>query len=574
VPTLKGYSKGDFRADATAGLTTAVLLVPQGMAYALLAGLPPIHGLYAALVPPAIYALFGTSRQLSVGPVAMDSLLVAASVGTLAEVGTANYLAAAITLAMLVGLIQILMGLLRVGFVVNFLSAPVLSGFTSAAAVLIGLSQAKYFFGIDVAASPTVVALVPQLVQELPALSGATLAVGFGSLAVIVLLKWGAPRFPAALVAVAVGSFAVVFLGLQDRVGVVGPVPAGLPRLSFPLVNLALVVELLPMAVTIALVAFMESISVGEVYAKKNKYHLRPDRELVALGLANSAGSLVGGYPVAGGFSRTSVNAQAGARTSVASWVAASGVALALLFLTPLLAHIPHAALAAIILAAVAGLIDYRAVRHLYKVEKRDLALLILTFFATLGFGILPGILIGVSASVLWFVVRTTHPHVAVLGRVPGTRIFRNVARYQNLVTYQGVLIVRMDSQFYFGNIAYLREKLEELEHAMNEPLATVIMDFSSINNIDSSAEAALLEMLDEYRARGVALYLAGVKGPVRDVLESSGLAAKLGQAGRCLSLDEALSLIRAEPRENDEHRVSKWPEGDGAQASGSSARL
>ncbi len=570
--TLRGYRREDLRADAIAGFTTAVLLIPQGMAYALLAGLPPVHGVYAALVPPIVYALMGTSRQLSVGPVALDSLLVAAGVGALAGVGTDAYLSAAIVLAALAGSIQIVMGLLRTGFLVNFLSVPVISGFTSAAAIIIGLSQAKHLLGIDVESSSSVARLVPEIVEKLLSVDSTTVSVAAFSVALILALKRLAPRVPGALVAVALGALLVFAFDLAGRVDVVGRVPDGLPSLAVPTFDWALIRALFPSALTIALVSFTESISVGKAYARRNKYRIDPDRELIALGFGNVGGALFGGYPVAGGLSRTAVNASAGARTPVAALVTSLVVGLGLVFLTPLFYFMPKAALAAIIVTAVVGLVDLEEVRHLHRVKKEDLVLLILTFVATLILGILQGIGVGVAASIVWFVIRTTRPHVAVLGRVPGTKLFKNVRRNRGLVTYEGVIMVRMDAQFYFGNVAFLRSTLERLENSLEEPLRAVVLDFSAINNIDSSAESALAEMISDYSSKGVRLYLAGVKGPVRDVFESSGLWQQLGPAGRCMTVHEAVTLIDAPPRRSD--LISIPPPSTGARASRSSARL
>jgi SulP family sulfate permease len=319
----------------------------------------------------------------------------------------------------------------------------------------------------------------------------------------------------------------------------------------------------------------MESISVGKTYARKNKYSLSADRELLAVGVGNFMGGLFQGYPVAGGFSRTAVNAQAGARTPVAALITALVVALSLLFLTPLFYYMPKAVLAAIIVTAVVGLVDLKEVEHLQKVKKADLALLLLTFAATLGLGIVQGIGVGVGASLLWFVYKTTRPHLAILGRVPGTQLFRNVARQKGLITYEGVLIVRMDAQFYFGNVSYLREALEEGEGRMRAPLRAVVLDASAINQLDSSAESALDDMWESYRARGVDFLLASVKGPVRDVLDCSGLAERMGAMGRCLSVTEALALIRALPESaEDGDKRSVAPPSAGGRASQASARL
>lgn len=572
---LTDYRRADLRGDVVAGTTTAVMLVPQAMAYALLAGLPPIMGVYAALVPGVFYALLGTSRQLSVGPVAMDSLLVAATVGSIAATGTEQYLTAAILLAALVGLVQLLMGTLRLGFLVNFLSTPVVSGFTSAAALVIGFSQVQHLLGVTVEGSANFVHLIRGIAAAMPEVNWVTASIGLGSIVTLILVKSASPRAPAALLAVTLGALVVYFAGMKDEVAVVGAVPAGLPSPSLPAGTLDLLVALLPGAVTIAFVSFMESISVAKVYARSQKYQLSPNRELIALGASNMAGALFHGYPVAGGFSRTAVNAAAGARTPVAALVTSAVVALSLMFLTPLFFYMPKATLAAIIVTAVVGLIDVRQVEHLKRVKRSDLVLLVVTFLATLLLGIVHGIFVGVGVSLLWFVVRTTRPHLAVLGRVPGTQLFRNVARVNGLITYEGVLILRMDAQFYFGNVAFLRDALERTERQMKSPLRAVILDASAINQLDSSAEAALSDMWQEYRDRGVQLVLAQVKGPVRDVLERSGLSERMGSFGKCLSVHEALVLLDARPeRSNVVPFPTDPPPSAGTRASQASARL
>lgn len=531
---LPAYARGDLRSDLAAGLTTAVMVIPQGMGYAMLAGLPPIVGLYAALAPILAYAIFGTSRQLSVGPVAMDSLLVATAVGALAEAGSDQYLHIATTLAVMVGLVQLALGLSGMGFVVNFLSRPVISGFTSAASLIIGASQLKYLLKIELPKTQLVHEVLWAALQRLGSAHLATVLIGAASLAFLTVMKRLRPRQPRALYVVVASTLAVVALGLEGRgVQVVGDVPSGLPRLTLPSADLALWRKLLPSALTIGLVAFMEAISVGKHFARELRYEVRPSQELVALGAANLAGGLFGGYPVAGGFSRSAVNAAAGARTQLAALVTVLVVALTLLVLTPLFRAMPHAALAAIIVQAVAGLVDVAEPRRLYRIKRMDLALLAFTFVMTLGVGIQWGIVLGVGASVLAFVVQTTRPHLAVLGQVHGTEAYLNVARHPHARQFPGVLIVRLDAQFYFGNVTFLKDTLQKLERAMTTKLVAVVLDASGMNQLDSSAEAALCEIDRDYAERGVTLLFARVKGPVRDVMYRSGLLKRLSDQGR-----------------------------------------
>jgi SulP family sulfate permease len=545
VPSLSWlpkYKAGNLRGDLSAGLTTAIMLIPQGMAYAMLAGLPPIVGLYASVVPLAVYALLGTSRELAVGPVAMVSLLVASGVGALAPQGTPEYVALAVLLALLVGVIQIVMGVARLGFLTNFLSHPVLSGFTSAAALIIGFSQLKPLMGVSLPGGNHIHVILWAAVQKIGEVNPATLALGLGSVAVLLGIKKWRPMFPGALVVVLLGTLLSWGLGLKAQgVSIVGEVPAGFPTPSLPGLDWGAMKALLPTALTISLVGFMESISVGKSFARKGRYELDPNQELVALGGANLAGSFFGIYPVTGGISRTAVNAQAGAKTPLASLLTAALVALSLVFFTPLFYYLPKAVLAAIIMTAVFGMIDVKEVKHLWHVKRSDLALLGITFAATLSLGIEEGILAGVGASLLWFVVRTTRPHTAELGRLPESTSYRNVARFPEACTWPGLLILRVDAQFYFGNVSFLKETLAAREAASSAPLKAVVIDASSINQLDSSADAALHELYDDYQRRGIKLSFAHVKGPVRDVMQRSGLYQKLGEGRFFFQVHEAV---------------------------------
>ncbi len=551
VRTARTYRREDLRPDLTAGLTTAVMLIPQAMAYAMLAGLPPIVGLYASVVPLALYALFGSSRELAVGPVAMVSLLVATGVGAVAPVGSAEFIGYAVVLAAMVGVIQLAMGVIRAGFLVNFLSHPVISGFTSAAALIIGFSQLKHLLGVDIARSHHVHEILLSAIDQLTKVNVATLILGAASVAALIALKRYKPLFPRALAVVVVGSVAVWLFGLTGNgVAIVGNVPAGFPAPALPGFDADVLTKLLPIAITIALVGFMESISVAKAFARRSKYEVDPNQELVGLGVANIGGALFGAYPVTGGFSRTAVNAQAGARSTLASLITAVVVGLTLLLFTPAFYYLPKAVLAAIIMTAVFGLIDVAEVKHLWRVRRSDLALLATTFVATLSLGIELGIGVGVGASLLWFVVRSTRPHIAVLGRRPNGS-FRNVDRYDDTEPVPGALLVRMDASFYFGNVSFLKDTLRRLEREAAEPVHTVILDASAINNLDSSADAALHELLENYQDRHVQLVLTRVKGPVMDVLRRSGYADRAGEHGFAECVSDAVDNVqpRSRPR-------------------------
>lgn len=538
---LKAAQGRDLRKDLVAGLTTAVLLVPQGMAYALLIGLPPVAGLYAALVAPLGYALLGSSRELSVGPVALDSLLVLSALSSFASVSPDAYAALAATLALLVAAFQVLLGALRLGALVTLLSQPVLSGFTSAAALLIATSQLPHLLGLRSIQGTNFIEMVSQLAPELGRAEAATMLIGAVSIALLVLQKRFAPRAPGALFVLFATTLLANVPNFRGGLSLVGAMPEELPRFTLPPLDAALLSQLLPSAFLIAMVGFVESIAVARLYAKKGKYPLYADREFLALGAANALAGFFQGYPVAGGLSRTAVNAQAGARTGLSAVVTSVAVLAALLFLTPLLSNIPQAALAAIIVTAVFSLVELRQVRERFRVQKSEGFLLVFSFLATLGFGIMTGLIAGTLASLVWFLWRTTRPHLAVLGRVPGTQLFRNVKRYRGLVTYEGVLILRLDAQLYFANAEYFRDQLAKLEAAAPLPPQLILLDASAINHIDSSAAELLEELDSEYEARQIRFLLAGVKGPVRDVLERTGLMEKRRNEYGYVSVHEAL---------------------------------
>lgn len=548
VEWLRNYRRSDLGADVIAGLTTAVMLVPQAMGYALLAGLPPIHGLYASVAPILLYAILGTSRHLAVGPVAMDSILVAASVGAIAEVGTEQYVLIAAAVGMMVGVIQAGLGFLRAGFLVNFLSRPVVAGFTAAAALIIAASQFGNLLGVVLPRTHHVHRVVWEALQSVSRWSVPTLVIGLLSIVALVSAKKRFPRFPAALGVVVAATLAVWLLGLDARgVAVVGEVPAGLPGFQIPRVDTSILTGLIPAAATIALVSFMEAISVGRTFAQTHRYDIFPNRELIALGFANLAGGATGGYPVAGGFSRTAVNARAGARTQLAALVTCGVVVLTLLFLTGAFYYLPKAALSAIIVAAVASLIDINGAREVFRVKRTDFYLLLLTFVATLSLGIQWGILVGIGASVLLFLVRTTRPHFAVLGRVPQSQTYLNVARHPHAETLPGIILVRIDAQFYFGNVSFLKETVRTLVDESEVPVRYFVIEAAGVNDLDSAAAAALAELDDELASQGTKLVLTRIKGPVRDVLHRTGLLEKLAAEGRVyLSTHRAIEVLRS----------------------------
>ena len=497
---------GDLRSDVVAGLTTAIMLIPQGMAYALLAGLDPIVGLYASTLPVAIYALLGSSRQLAVGPVAMVSLLVASGVGAIAGDDAGAFIALAAVLALMIGVMQWGMGVARLGALVRFLSHPVISGFTAAAALIIGLSQLGSLLGVSLQRSHHVHEILLQAAQHASAANPTTVAISLLSVVTLVVLKRHAPRAPRFLLVVVGGSLAVWGLSLESTgVAIVGDVPGGLPMLKMPNASLSDVVSLLPIAITISLVSFMESISVARSVARTSGDAVDANRELKALGLANVA---------------------AGAKSRLAGLITAAAVALTLLFLTPLLYFLPRAALSAIILTAVLGLIDVKEVRHLWQVSRPDLAMMGLTFGATLTLGIEQGILIGILASLAWFVWNSSAPYVAVLGRLPGTNTWRSLDRNPTAEPTPGMVILRIDGPLFFASTAHLLSVVEASVSAETERL---VLEMSGVGRVDAQGLSVVERLRDRMRGQGGTLVLIGARGPIRDALQAAHLDSCLG---------------------------------------------
>lgn len=541
---LPKYQKTDLQGDLSAGLTVGIMLIPQGMAYAMLAGLEPIHGLYAVTVPLILYAIFGTSRQLAVGPVAMVSLLTAAGIATLNASSPEQYLLYAISLAFLVGLIQFGMGMFKLGFVVNFLSHPVISGFTSAAAIIIGLSQIKHLFRINLPNSEHIQEMIVAIYQNIGDIHWITFGIGVAG---IIIIKYGKKlhkSFPAPLVAVAVGIALVSGFDLTSQgVKIVGDVPSGLPSFSSPSFDLATWKTLLPIALTISLVGFAESFAVAKtIQAKHKNYRLNPNQELTALGIANFGAAFFQGYPVTGGFSRTAVNNDAGAKTTMSSIFSAILIVLTLLFFTGLFYNLPSAILAAVVLVAVSGLIDFKEPVHLWHKDKTDFSMLIATFVITLTLGIETGIISGMVLSLLVVIYRASTPHIAQLGRVPGTNIFRNISRFKNLEVRDDLLMVRIDGPIYFANVEFIKDKLDLWVSEKGKQIKMLVFNMESVSNIDSTGAHELNEWINTWRKSGMDISMTSIKGPVRDVLNRWALLESVGSDHIFLDDNTALS--------------------------------
>ena len=541
---IRGYDRRNLRNDVLAGIIVAVMLVPQGMAYAMLAGLPPVIGLYASTFPLIAYALLGSSRQLAVGPVAMISLLVFSGLSKLAEPGSATYISLALTLVFMVGLMQVAMGLFRMGSFSHFISHAVISGFTSAAAIVIWLSQLNHLLGIDLSAKHSVAHVFVEAGKRIGEAHGITLLIGLVSMAVLIIFKKKARRFPAPLLVVVGTTLAVYLFGL-DRLGVriVGSVPQGLPGFSVPAFELEAFGSLIPTALAILFVGFMESIAIAESIATRERYAIDSNRELKGLGLANLVASFFSGYPVTGGLSRTAVNYQAGARTRLASVVTAVFVIITVLFLTSLFRYLPKAVLAAIVMVAVMDMIDVREARHLFHVKRIDGWTMSVTFIATLFLDSQRGILLGVAFSLLVFIWRSAHPHTAEMGYLEEEGVFRNVKRFPQTKTFPEVLILRVDASLYFANMAFVENLLRQ--KIVDRPdLRYIILDLSGVNDIDAVAIDILEEIMRGCREKGVNFLFAGMKGPVRDAVARAGWEGKYGERMEYLSIHHAVRDI------------------------------
>lgn len=544
---LKTYSPSFLKGDIAAGITVGIMLIPQGMAYAMIAGLPPVYGLYAALFPQIVYAIMGTSRQLAVGPVAMDSLLVAAGLGALSLTTNAEYIALASFLALFMGTIQLLLGGLKLGFLVNFLSKPVISGFTSAAAIIIALSQLNHLLGIDIPRSNKLHELFFYLIELGPQTHLLSVLISGLGISFLLIAKKHFPKLPGALLLV----FLTTFIAAQNNweslgVTLVKEVPEGLPSFVWPKAGLSQVYELFPLALTLALIAFMEAISVAKAVEEKGKTnYLNPNQELIALGSANIVGGLFQAFPTTGGFSRTAVNHDAGAKTGVAALFSAAVVGLTLLFFTSFFYHLPTAVLGAIILVAVGKLIDLSYPKKLWKNNRSEFYVLLFTFSITLFVGIKEGILLGVFAALLYMVYQNTRPHIAVLGRIKNTHYFKNIDRFSNEVTtFPHVLILRFDGQLFFGNQRYFKQQLSHLIKQHPESVNHLVLAAAPINYIDASAMEMLSLLFEELKENGTNLYWTGLSGPIRDQFHNLGVLSRFNNLFVCSSLEAALNAI------------------------------
>jgi len=538
-PILKwgpAYTRAALTNDLVAAAIVTIMLIPQSLAYALLAGLPPEAGIYASIVPIMLYAVFGTSSSLAVGPVAVVSLMTAAAIGDVAQSGTAGYATAALTLALLSGGLLLMLGVFRLGFLANFLSHPVIAGFITASGLIIAASQLKHIFGIQ-AEGHTLIGLGRSLAEHISTLNPITLIIGAAATAFLFWVREGLkPLLIAAglnkrladvaakagpVLAVAVTTLAVAGLRLDTQgVDIVGSVPQGLPPFTLPDFSGDLILKLIGPAILISIIGFVESISVAQTLAAKKRQRIDPDQELIGLGAANLGAAFTGGYPVTGGFARSVVNFDAGAETPAAGAFTAVGLAIAAMALTPLIYYLPTATLAATIIVAVLSLVDLAILKRAWNYSKADFAAVSATILVTLGFGVELGVTTGVVLSVLIHLYKTSRPHMAVVGRVPGTEHYRNVLRH-DVITDPHILTVRVDESLYFANARYLEDRLYDMV-AQRDDLRHVILMCPAVNEIDMSALESLEAINERLAALDVKFHLSEVKGPVMDRLRST----------------------------------------------------
>ena len=542
VEWLRDYDRNKATQDGVAAAIATLVLIPQSLAYAMLAGMPPVAGLYASILPLVAYSLFGSSNVLAVGPVAVISLMTATALHPLFAGDSAAYVAAAQLLALMSAGILLVMALLRLGFLANFLSHPVISGFISAAAVLIAIGQTQHILGVDIG-SDSAPAMLWKLAQEIHHTHWPTLAVGLGSLLVLSLarsflkgwlLRLGVPAGlagnlgkagPVIVMVLAIAVVSMLHLA-QQGVVVVGDIPRGLPPISLPALDGPLALRLLPSALLISLVGFIESVSIGQTLAARRRQQIHPNRELLGLGGANIAAAVSGGFPVAGGFSRSVINFDAGTATPMSGIFTAAGLVVVMLLFAPLFHNLPRAVLAAVVIVAVISLVDIEAMRRTWRYSRYDAMAMIATMAGVLVIGIEAGILIGVSLSLVLFLKRTSQPHIAVVGQLPGSQHFRNIQRH-DVVESPLVLSLRVDESLYFPNARYLEDSVAQLV-ADHPSIQHLVLMCSAVNLIDASALESLHDINERLDDAGIQLHLSEVKGPVMDQLRKSDFLSQL----------------------------------------------
>jgi len=551
--TLKTYYAKDWRKDVLAGIVVAVMIIPQGMAYALLAGIPPIYGLYAGLIPLIIYGIFGTSGQLAIGPVAISSILLLAGVSQLADPMTSEYISLIILTGLLVGIFQAALGLFRLGFLVNFISQPVITGFTGAAAVIIFISQIRNVTGIPVPRFSYLYETVYYSFHHLLEMNRMALLFCVTSILALWILKKINRALPGALIVVVIGIIVAWWLSKSGQLAgmrVVGEIPDGLPSFILPELSIENALLLIPTVITVGVMGVVECIGIAKTIQRRHEEsRIRPDMELIALGLSKIGGSFFQSLPTSGSFSRSAINDEAGAKSGLSSITTGLVVGLTLLFFTKLFYYLPNAVLAAIIIFAIRNLFDYKEMQRLWKSHKTDFVMMAVTFVVTLIFGIEKGVLVGVALSLAVFIYRSSRPHLAVLGRLPNSQAYRNVERFEDAHCPEDVLIMRLDYQLYFANVIFFQDAIQNISKTKKN-LRLIILDAAGIHAIDSTGIRVLRELFFYFKKRNIHFVISGSIGPVRDKMASSGTIEEMGAQSFFLEIHDAMIYFGVLPEQ------------------------
>ncbi len=525
---ISAYKKSFLAGDIKAGLTVGVVIIPQGMAYALIAGLPPVYGLYAAIIPGVIYALLGTSRQLSVGPVAIDSLIIAAGIGPIAGNDPIKFIELVMMASVAIGLLQVLFGLLRFGFMARFLSKSVVTGFTHGAALIIAFSQFHEVTGLSS--------------FDISELNVLIVCLSLGTIGLLFAFKKWLPNIPVAVIFVVLGILVSSFMDLSVwNITAVGMIPEGLPSFHIPEVSLADLKAILPTVITLSLIGYLESLTIGKTIRDQynEEYQIDTNREFIALGVGNFVGGFFGAMPSTAGFSRSAVNARAGAKTNLSNLISGVVVLLVLVFLTTYIQGLPKFILASIIIVSVLSLLEFGHVLELYRRYKAGFYLYLITFLCSLVIGAVEGILIGAGLSILIVLKRITRPHQAVLGRLPNTTDYRNVKRFDDIETRQDIIVFRHDGELFFATSDVFKDRLIELINKSPD-VRLLILEFGAVSYVDHSAVQTLREIVGILNRSGVGVYFSSIIGPVRDVLFKAGFTDEIGDDHFVTSVHEA----------------------------------
>lgn len=563
LQVLKEYNLEKFKADLVAGTTVGVVLVPQGMAYAVIAGLPPIYGLYAGLVPLFIYPLLGTSRHISIGPVAIDMLILAAGLGFLAGNDIGEKVVFAVIIAAMTGTFQIMMGLLKLGFVFNLFSRPVISGFTIAAPIIIILSQVGTLANLHIPNSEFIPEMLYHIWHQVGNIHYPSLGLSIFFILFLVLMRRYYSKLPESVLLVTITIIVVSFISIsQWGITQVGPIPSGFPDFAIPHFDTETVKRLAPNAFTLALIQFMTVASLSKSFARKHSYTVNPNQELIAVGSSNVIGSLFSSLPVSSSFTRSAIAEQGGAKTSLHNIFAGILILLTLLFLTPLFEILPEPLLGAIIVVSVSSLIDIKELKFLINTKRRDALVAFITFVSVLAIGIQEGIIIGLVSSVLALLMKMSKPTVAELGLMPGTRDFKNKQRFSEASSIPGVLILRVDAPFSFVNAEFFKNYILEKSINGDEAPKYVIIDGTTVGDLDVSAMDSLIIIIETLNKEGIELYISGLIGPVRDVIKKSDISTFV-KSNRFFNTvhDGVTAALRKQDSEDGGHRLEEYME-------------